>query len=270
MWTGTNGLTGTSNGISIAPSDFGSNAVGYDLATFQQVEPNVYQVNNFTMGGGRMWVTYGASSWTIPSSGYTPSLANFNDPNFAKRYDKIEAYIMGSTSDNLDITAVDAFSIPFAVKAYASSSPSSTTQTLKGSPGKSVYDALGAIAANAKASHADDAGRWFAAACEDHGQQSLSRDQLEFAGHHDFRRLQELPDRDQRRLRSRDSQRQHRRALWRRSGGRRERRASSAQLPVDDVQQLPEAHGRARGGDCTREPRRSRAPSPACRRSAPT
>lgn len=151
MWTGTNGLTGTSNGIGIAPSSYGSNAAGYPLSSFKQVAPNVYQIDNFTMGGGRMWFTYGAGSWTFPSAGYSPSLSNFNDPNFTKRYDKIEAYIMGSTDDNLDITAVDAFSIPFAVKAYVAANPSTTTQTLKGSNGDSVIAALAAIAANAGA-----------------------------------------------------------------------------------------------------------------------
>ncbi|HEY3243527.1 MAG TPA: beta-1,3-glucanase family protein, partial [Phycisphaerae bacterium] len=153
MWTGTAGLTGTSNGISIAPSDAGGPAAGYLLSGFAQTSPtsNVYQVNGFTMGGGRMWFTYGSSCWSIASTGYTPALANFNDPNFTLRYDKIEAYIMGSTDDNLDITAVDGFSIPFSVKAYASASPSTTTQTLRGSAGNSVIAALGAIAADANA-----------------------------------------------------------------------------------------------------------------------
>ena len=152
MWTGTNGLTGTSNGIDrIAPSSFGNNAAGYPLSSFKQVAPNVYQIHNFTMGGGRMWFTYGNSCWTVQSTGYSPSLANFNDPNFTLRYDKIEAYITGSTDDNLDITAVDGFSIPFSVKAFASASPSTTTQTLRGSAGNSVIAALGAIAANASA-----------------------------------------------------------------------------------------------------------------------
>jgi hypothetical protein len=153
MWTGTSGLTGTSNGISIAPSDAGGPAAGYLLSGFAQTSPtsNVYQVNGFTMGGGRMWFTYGSSCWTIASPGYTPALANFNDPNFTLRYDKIEAYIMGSKDDNLDITAVDAFSIPFSVKAYMAASPSTTTQMLRGSLGGGVIAALGAIAANAKA-----------------------------------------------------------------------------------------------------------------------
>ena len=162
MWTGMTSATGvttlsglTSQGTNILPSDAGSNPPpGYLLSAFQPVtpgNPNLVQIPNFTMGGGRMWFTYGNKCWTVQGTGYTPSLANFNDPNFTLRYDKIEAYITGSTDDNLDITAVDGFSIPFSVKAYASASPSTTTQTLRGSAGTSVIAALGAIAANAKA-----------------------------------------------------------------------------------------------------------------------
>ncbi|MEO8752003.1 MAG: beta-1,3-glucanase family protein [Casimicrobiaceae bacterium] len=154
MWTGqTNGLTGSNNNINIATSDFGVNASGFPLSNFTPTTPtsNIYQISNFTMGGGRMWFTYGANCWAPQSTGYNPALANFNDPNFTLRYDKIEAFITGSTDDNLDITAVDAFSIPFSVKAYVAANPSGTTQKLKGSPGTPVMTALAAIAADAKA-----------------------------------------------------------------------------------------------------------------------
>jgi hypothetical protein len=156
MWTGVTSLSGlTSAGGNIQPSDTGANPpTGYSLSAFTPVaagNPNLVQIPNFTMGGGRMWFTYGANCWTIQSTGYTPSLANFNDANFTLRYDKIEAFITGSTDDNLDITAVDGFSIPFSVKAYASASPSTTTQTLRGTAGNSVIAALRAIAADAKA-----------------------------------------------------------------------------------------------------------------------
>src|SRR4051794_17276697 len=151
MWTGTSSLTGTSNGISIANSDYGVNAAGYDLSTFTSTTPNEYQIDNFSMGGGRMWFTYGANSWTFQNAGYTPPLANFNDPNFALRYDKIEASITGSTDDNLDMTALDGFSIPFTVTAYQAANKATTTQTLAGAFGKTIYDALGAVAANSQA-----------------------------------------------------------------------------------------------------------------------
>ena len=162
MWTGMTSSTGvttlsglTSSGANILPSDAGpAPPPGYSLSAFTPVtasNPNYVQIPNFTMGGGRMWFTYGNKCWTVQSAGYTPSLADFNDPNFTLRYDKIEAFITGSKDDNLDITAVDGFSIPFSVKAYASASPSTTTQTLRGSAGNSVIAALSAIAANASA-----------------------------------------------------------------------------------------------------------------------
>jgi hypothetical protein len=156
MWTGVTTLSGlTAGGTSILPSDTGANPpTGYMLSAFTPVtagNPNYVKIPNFTMGGGRMWFTYGNNCWSVQGTGYTPSLADFNDPNFTLRYDKIEAFITGSTDDNLDITAVDGFSIPFSVKAFASASPSTTTQTLRGSAGNSVIAALGAIAANAGA-----------------------------------------------------------------------------------------------------------------------
>jgi hypothetical protein len=151
MWTGTASLTGTTaNGTAIANSDYGTaNAAGYPLTDFASSQPNLYYIANFTMNGGRMWFTYGSSCWAFSNAGYTPAMANFNDPNFTTRYDKIEASITGSTDDNLDITAVDGFGIPFAVEAWQAANPTATVQRLAGSAGNQVRSALAAVAANA-------------------------------------------------------------------------------------------------------------------------
>jgi hypothetical protein len=151
QWTGTAGLTGTTaSGAQIANSDYGTtNAGGYMLTEFATSQPNLYYIPNFTMNGGRMWFTYGNNCWTFSNTGYTPAMANFNDPNFTLRYDKIEASITGSTDDNLDITAVDGFSIPFAVAAWQAANPSTTLQGLAGSYGHQTRKALAAVAANA-------------------------------------------------------------------------------------------------------------------------
>jgi len=169
LWTGqaaTNGLTGTATNvlgqtISIAPSDYNVNAGGYGLLqgsstaanVLQPVatNPNEYQISGFTMNGGRIWFTFGAAPWAFQNTGYNPPFATFSDPNFALRYDKIEASITGSTDDNLNLTALDGFAIPFAVKGYASSSESATAQFLNTELGALVYTALGAVAANSKA-----------------------------------------------------------------------------------------------------------------------
>jgi hypothetical protein len=241
MWTGTAGLTGSSNGISIAPSDFGTNAAGYALSAFRQPAPNVYQIDGFTMGGGRMWFTYGNSCWSIPSAGYTPSLANFNDGNFALRYDKIEAYIMGSTDDNLDITAVDAFSIPFSVKAYASASPATTTQTLKGTPGNTVIAALGAIAANAKAATPGSPAGAGTPLPHIIGNSPYLVINTQFAGRGHRGAVYELSVRQQRQLRAHHRQRQPDRSLCRRSRGGGERQPGAGQLQLGDVRKLHQA-----------------------------
>jgi hypothetical protein len=151
MWTGTSGLTGTTaDGTAIANSDYGTkNAGGYMLSQFASSQPNLYYIPNFTMSGGRMWFTYGDKCWAFSNAGYTPAMANFNDPNFTLRYDKIEASITGSTDDNLDITAVDGFAVPFAVEAWQSTNPAATVQKLAGSTGHQVRNALAAVAANA-------------------------------------------------------------------------------------------------------------------------
>lgn len=146
MWTDTAALGGGSNGIAIKRSESDSNAAGYRLTDFKKVAPDTYQIDNYTVAGGRLWFTFD-SNWTFANPGYRPNHVNFMDRNFLKRYDKVEAYIMGGTNDNLDLTAMDAFSIPFSVKAYSSVSPAATTQILKGSKGTDVVAALKKIAA---------------------------------------------------------------------------------------------------------------------------
>lgn len=151
QWTGTAGLTGTSGAINIAPSDYNVNAAGYQLSSFQSIDTNKYLITNYTQGGGRLWFTEGSSGFTFHNTGYNPALETFTDQNFTKRYDKIEAFITGSTDDNMNMSMLDGFSIPFQVVGYKSSAKATTTQTLKGSTTTQIVSALGAIAANPSA-----------------------------------------------------------------------------------------------------------------------
>ncbi|MFO1302703.1 MAG: hypothetical protein U1F54_03175 [Burkholderiales bacterium] len=156
QWMGmpSTGLTGTTGGMTIQPSDFGSNASGYDLSTFTSPTANEYEITNYSMSGGRIMFTYGATPISIPSAGKQPSLSNFNDPNFLKRFDKIEGAITGSTDDNINMTALDGFSIPFNVAGYQAANQATTLQTLHSQMGRRVYTPLAAIAANKSASAA--------------------------------------------------------------------------------------------------------------------
>src|SRR5690349_20842038 len=148
QWTGT-GLTGTTGGFAIQPSTSTSNAAGYDLSTFTSPTANEYEIGNFGIGkGGRMWFTYGASGWTFDGAAYQPPLGNFTDQNFLKRFDWVEAYIVGSTDDNINTTAVDKFSIPISVEGYLSTNRAATSQFLKSSRGRNIWSALAAIAAD--------------------------------------------------------------------------------------------------------------------------
>jgi hypothetical protein len=126
QWTGQgpSGVRGQSGGRSIQSSTYDSNTAGYQLSTFTaEPEPHSYKINGFAMDGGRMNFTLGSSGFTIPSIGYSPPANNFNDPNFTKRTDKLEAFIQDTPNDNLNMTAVDFFSIPFQVEGYNSLSP---------------------------------------------------------------------------------------------------------------------------------------------------
>jgi hypothetical protein len=148
---GADSLTGTSNGISIAPSTYVNNTAGYRLSAFASPSAHTYEIDKFTMNGGRMNFTFGASGFTIPSDGYTPPPNNFNDPNFTRRTDKVEASIIGGVDDNIDMTAVDAFSIPFKIEGYNSTAPTETLQTLESANGDAIVAALGTVAANPSA-----------------------------------------------------------------------------------------------------------------------
>lgn len=157
QWTGmqtatSSGLTGTSGAINIAPSDYGTpNAAGYQLSTLQSIGTNRYEITNYTQHGGRLWFTQGSSGFAFNNPGYTPALETFSDINFTTRYDKIEASITGSTDDNIDMSMLDGFSIPFTVTGYKSTNPAVPTKTLKGSTTDKILSALGAVAANPSA-----------------------------------------------------------------------------------------------------------------------
>jgi Beta-1,3-glucanase len=154
QWTGQgpSGVRGQSGGRSIQSSTYDSNTAGYQLSTFTaEPEPHSYKINGFAMDGGRMNFTLGSSGFTIPSIGYSPPANNFNDPNFTKRTDKLEAFIQDTPNDNLNMTAVDFFSIPFQVEGYNSLSPNTSMQTLTSDNGDTIVAALAAIAANPSA-----------------------------------------------------------------------------------------------------------------------
>ena len=256
MWTGMTSATGvttltglTSSGANILPSDAGpSPPLGYPLSAFSPVtagNPNLVQIPNFTMGGGRMWFTYGNNCWTIHEHRLHAEPRELQRPQFHAALRQDRGVHHGQHRRQPRHHGGRRVRIPFSVKAYASAIPSTTTQTLRGSAGNSVIAALGAIAANASAPAPTAPG----------GRRSACRRSpatVPISSSTPTRRAQttaapytDSPYRQQRHLRAHHRQRQPDRHVSRATSCRRPVRIRGpGQLQLGDLQQLRQAHGR--------------------------
>lgn len=89
---------------------------GQPLARSTFESPNWYtlaQLDTVRLTGfsGRLYVGYG-TPWTFANPGYEPSATNPSDPNYRKRYDKMELTYFGNPADVANATTIDYFSIP--------------------------------------------------------------------------------------------------------------------------------------------------------------
>lgn len=91
--------------------------------------------------GGRIYVCHNAP-WTFMRPNYEPSPVNPNDPNYLKRYDKMELTYQGSQYDVADTTSIDYFSIPMELYVSKNGVPAGSVTA---SPADKVVTALGAI-----------------------------------------------------------------------------------------------------------------------------
>jgi Beta-1,3-glucanase len=71
--------------------------------------PNV-SLNDFT--NGRIYFNYGDKGLQGLGNGYQPSPNNVNDPNYKKQYAFVEPNFFGNQNNNMDLSAIDFFSIP--------------------------------------------------------------------------------------------------------------------------------------------------------------
>ncbi len=197
QWTGQGagngiapGLHGISGSTSILPSDqnlgtpgAGINPNGYLLSSLAPLaggKAHRYVIKNYTMDGGRINVTLGSSGINFTPN-YTPPPNNFNDANnnFTRRYDKLEGFMQGSATDNIDMTAVDFFAIPFEVDAYNTPTPdpdnTTPVQSLTSANGSPIINALSSIASQSKRGAAQRSARRLAQSrSADQQQQPLS------------------------------------------------------------------------------------------------
>jgi len=133
------------------------------LSLSQYMSPHWYPLSALKSGigmtkfiGGRVYVCYGAP-WTFVRAGYEPSPVNPTDPDYLKRYDKMEMTYTGTEYDVADTTSIAFFSIPMELYVYKGGSPvSSVTASTTGK----VVAALDAITSPAKGAVVSDAGKF--------------------------------------------------------------------------------------------------------------
>ncbi len=107
---------------------------GAPMAVSQYGDEHWYTLDTLPQGidltsfSGRIYVGYG-SPWSFTHSGYEPSPIAPVDPNYLKRYDKLELTYHGNPADVADTTSIDYFSIPMQLNVYQGG----TSGTLKGS-----------------------------------------------------------------------------------------------------------------------------------------
>lgn len=125
--------TNAANGESLSINQYGSEH-WYSLTTLS----SGINLSNFS---GRIYVCYG-SPWVSTHTGYEPSPISPSDPNYHKRYDKIELTYNGNAADVADTTSIDYFSIPIELNVYQGGINGTLKGSLAASPVKTTVDAV--------------------------------------------------------------------------------------------------------------------------------
>ena len=98
-------------------------ATGAALSLSTYANPSWYTLAQLSKGidltnfSGRIYVGYG-TPWTFLNAGYEPASTVSTDPNYLKRYDKMELTYDGNAADVADTTSIDYFSIPMSLKVF--------------------------------------------------------------------------------------------------------------------------------------------------------
>jgi len=124
--------TNAANGSALSESTFAS-PHWYTLA-------DLPQGINLTSCSGRIYVGFG-TPWVFERDGYEPNPSYPIDPNYLRRYDKIELSYHAQPGDVIDITAMDYFSIRTGIKVFKNG--------LSGTLVKSLNDAAATTVVNA-------------------------------------------------------------------------------------------------------------------------
>ncbi|MBX3413228.1 MAG: PEP-CTERM sorting domain-containing protein [Pirellulales bacterium] len=141
--------TNVATGVAMAASQFGSEH-WYTLDTL----PRGIDLAGFS---GRIYVAYG-SPWNFTHAGYEPSAVSPNDPNYFKRYDKVELTYHGNAPDVANTTSIDYFSIPIELNVYRGGTTGTLVNSLAASPTDVTLAALRGLTSPGDAAVVRDAG----------------------------------------------------------------------------------------------------------------
>lgn len=97
---------------------------------------------------GRVYVCYG-TPWEVVNSGYEPAQTP-TDPNFFRRYDKMEMTFTGQPTDVADLTSIDYWAIPMSLETLKSGAPVASVRGFlgKGTDAATIYSKLTDLTAN--------------------------------------------------------------------------------------------------------------------------
>ena len=122
-------------------------ASGTPLSVSQFGDEHWYTLDTLSQGidltsfSGRIYVGYG-SPWSFTHSGYEPSPVSPSDPNYLKRYDKMELTYNGNPADVADTTSIDYFSIPMRLNVYQGGTGGTLQGSLLASPTEVTVNAV--------------------------------------------------------------------------------------------------------------------------------
>jgi len=111
---------------------------------------------DLTSFSGRIYVGYG-SPWSFTHAGYEPSPVAPSDPNYFKRYDKVELTYHGNAPDVADTTTIDYFSIPMEMNVYRGGTSGTLVSSLSASPTDKTLNAVRTLTSPDDASVVRDA-----------------------------------------------------------------------------------------------------------------
>lgn len=138
-------ITSIKSGNALAAVDSGGAGDGTWYAL-----PDLADGVSITSFSGRIYVCYG-TPWEVAREGYEPAQTP-TDPNFFRRYDKMELTFTGDPNDVADLTSIDYWAIPMSLETLKSGRKVAGVEGFKGhgTDATVIYNDLASLTADPK------------------------------------------------------------------------------------------------------------------------